>query len=62
MTAPKLAADRVPEELEQLDALVRRGAGAAIITIDERAQVGVEQILAARWRNERRAAENILDY
>ena len=47
MASAELGSDRVPKQLEQLDALVRRSAGASIIPIDEWTQLRIEEILTA---------------
>ena len=42
----ELGADRVPDQLEELDALLGRAARAAVVAVDQRAQLGVLQVLA----------------
>ena len=53
----ELRADRVPDQFEEFDALLGAAVRAAVILVDQRAQVVVEQVLVTRRRDEWAAAE-----
>src|SRR5262245_23116951 len=53
----EFCADRVPDELEELYALLGSAVRAAIVLVDQRTQVVAEELLVARRCYERAAAE-----
>ena len=57
----EFGADGVPDELEELDALGGGSGGAAIIFFEERGEIGILEILVARWRHEQAAAEKFFE-
>src|ERR1700682_20219 len=60
VTPSKLGPDRVPHDLEEFDPFERRGTRAAIVAVDEGAQIGIHEILAAGWHHQRSATQNVL--
>ena len=62
VAAAELAADGVPEQLHQLDALDRVvAAGAADVLVDVRAQLRVLEVLGVRVQVDQAAADALLD-
>src|SRR5262245_11491654 len=61
MTTAKLRSDGIPDQLEELDAIVSGHSSTAVVPIDEGPQVRIRQILAAGGGDKRSTAEYILE-